>query len=185
MTVPSGTFAPGGRTGLARQNVRPMVPLDWLRAHSGTRRWHTRIVRDTISGLGEVTDLALQLRAGFEAVIESLAILFKANISGRSTNTFWRILFDGVPYYQSVHGGGAGAGAATVGTDGRFDYLHAGDGFGNSWGQLDLWVPELTRIEVGMTDGTGVQTEMGWVMYGFYFPTIVREEWAVHGWRRR
>lgn len=76
MTVPSGMFAPGGRTGIAKEKVTGVIPIQWLEAHPATRRWMGRAERVQVPA-AEVQDPAVLLKDGFEGIIRYLAITGK------------------------------------------------------------------------------------------------------------
>ena len=184
MTVPPGMFAPGGRTGYAKQQERPNVPIEWIKAHPSTRRWWAKTERDTLGAI-EVVDTALVLDNGFEGYIYWMTLTGHAGIQGRNLGIGWRIFVDEANILQTLWNVGAGI-APPLATDtaGRFDYLMAGDGAGTSWGQLDIWVQDGATIRVGMNNNGGSTDALGWVMYGYYWPVIIRDEWLARGWRK-
>lgn len=182
MTVP-GLFAPGGRTGLAKVGgIRPLVPKEWLKAHPLTRRWNAAGTYNAPAVLA-VTQ-AVDLLDGFEGLIEwFIAREGAGNQPGNNSATGWAILINDVPYLQTAWT--TNNGAAPIGTDtaGRFDYLHAGDGVGNSWGNVDIPIEENGRVSVRVDAGNGL-ANIGWSMWGLYWPITLRQEWLTRGWRK-
>lgn len=180
MTVPSGLFAPGGRTGLAREKTFGVIPIAWLEAHPATSRWMAKSERGNV-GAAEVVDPAIDLRDGFEGIVQQMVILGKANQQGFNAGIGWRLFFDAVPVFQTNWT--FGVGGASNEQAGRFDYLHAGDGFGRSWGQVNVWIPAGAAVTVGMNNNGGTSDPMGWLTWGMYWPISLREEWSARGWR--
>lgn len=179
MTVPSGLFAPGGRTGLAKEKVIGVIPIDWLEAHTATRRWMAKSARDNL-GAAEVVDLAIDLDDGFEGIIQRAVITGKALSQGANAGIGWRLFFDRVPVIETRWQFGA-----SLDQGGRFDYIHEGDGVGQSWGLWNYWIPQGARVEMGMNNNGGTADTMGWLLWGMYWPISLREEWATRGWRGR
>lgn len=179
MTVPPGLFEPGGRTGLAQQRTNGTIPIDWLEAHPAVRRWMGRSVRNNV-GAAEIIDLAIELDDGFEGIIQQMVLTDKALSNGVNTGTAWRLYYDGVPAYETRWQANA-----VLDQGGRFDYLFAGDGVGNSWGRINHWIPPGARVEVGINNNGGTSDPMGWYCWGMYWPLSVRDEWMARGWRGR
>lgn len=179
MTVPPGLFAPGGQTGLAKEKITGVIPIDWLEAHVATRRWMGKSARDNVAA-AEIRDIAVDLDDGFEGIVQRMVLLNKANTQGANAGIGWRLYFDRVPVFQTHWQFGA-----VLDQSGRFDYLHEDDGFGTSWGQINTWIPAGALVEVGMNNNGGTSDTMGWLCWGMYWPISLREEWALRGWRGR
>lgn len=178
MTVPSGLFAPGGRTGIARSASQGVIPIDWLEAHPACRRFMGHAERLNV-GAAEVVDVCIDLDEGFEALLQRMVLTGKApGGQGANAGTAWRLFFDRVPVYETIWQFGA-----SVESTGRFDYLHEGDGLGNSWGKINVWVPQGTLVSVGINNNGGTADAMGWYIWGLYWPISLREEWTERGWR--
>lgn len=170
--------APGAQTGLAKQIVKPSVPLDWLLQQPTTRPWWAKAERANV-GAAEIVDFALNLQPGYEGIVRRMVLLGKAGTQGANAGIGWAIYFNDVRQMDTVWQFGA-----SVDTSGRFDYLDEGDGLGNSWGQIDLWIPEQSRVTVGMNNNGGTADAMGWIVRGYYWPVILRELWARRGWKK-
>lgn len=177
MTVPPGLFAPGGRTGLAQEKVIGVMPIDWLEAHVATRRWMAKAERGNV-GAAEIIDLAIDLDDGFEGVVQRMTITGKALVQGPNSGIGWRLFFDKVPVFETRWQFGAG-----LDQGGRFDYVHEGDGVGQSWGKINTWIPPGARVEMGINNNGGTSDPMGWLLWGMYWPLSLREEWFRRGWR--
>ncbi len=177
MTVPSGIFAPGGRTGLAKEKVIGVIPIQWLEAHTATRPWMAKSERNNV-GAAEIIDLCIDLDDGFEGIVQHMVLLHKAGLQGPNAGIAWRLFFDRVPVFETRWQFGA-----SLDQGGRFDYLHAGDGIGNSWGTVNRWIPQGARVEMGINNNGGTSDPMGWLTWGMYWPISLREEWAKRGWR--
>lgn len=174
MTAP--VFAPGGRTGFApRAAEHSYAPLDWLLQHPSTRRWWSKSERENVA-LAEIIDTAIDLSDGFEGIVLRMVLLGKAfGSQGANSGTAWRIFVNRVPVVQSLWQFGA-----SQDTSGRFDYLYEGDGLGNSWGDIRLWIEENAIVEVGMNNNGGTSDAMGWHMWGAYWPTTLRDEYETY-----
>lgn len=179
MSVPP-IFAPGGRTGLAPAGGGiPMVPIEWLKTHPLTRRFMGSSERSGV-GAVPVTDTIIQLDDGFAGYIEDLAITGKARGNGGSgTGISWQLLVDGASVVQGQWQGGA-----VLDTSGRFDYLMAGDGMGQSWGRIGLWLADHALAQAVMINNGGTADAMGWVAWGFYWPVAIVDQWVDFGWGR-
>jgi len=184
MTVPSGMFAPGGRTGLAKEKTSGVIPIQWLEAHPATARFNAKAMRTSV-GAVEVIDLIINLRDGFEGIVQHLSILGMADIQGANTGIGWRLFFDKVPVFQTFFSVAIGIGAPTTDQSGRFDYLHSGDGMGRSWGTVNAWIPQGAIVQMGMNNNGGTSDPIGWAAWGMYWPISLREEWTARGWRGR
>ena len=134
--------------------------------------------RTNVPAGGQV-DPALTLPDGFEAYIAWIVLLGKADVQGVSVGTSWKLLLDRVAQFQTswITSG------VTLDSSGSIDYLEASDGAGRSWGNVDVWVPEGSVVAMSMNNNGGTADVMGWVMYGFYWPVIIRDQWLKTGWR--
>lgn len=184
MTVPSGMFAPGGRTGVAREKTIGLIPIQWLEAHPAVRRWHSNATRNTVTAT-EAVDNLLILADGYEGLIRYLAITGKADQQGANEGIGWRLFFDGVPYIESLWQVGTNVGVPIVNQQGFFQYLWASDGQGRSWIEPNFWVPNGNTVTMGMINNGGTVDPMGWAAWGMYWPVSLHEEWAARGWRGR
>lgn len=173
----TGIFVPGGATGLApRAAEHTYAPLDWLLQHPTTRRWWAKSERSGVVAV-ELVDPAIDLEGGFEGIIQHMFLSGKAgSVQGQNAGTSWRIFINRIPYVQTRWQIGVG----TVMEDGRFDTLHASDGLGASWGNLDIYLEENALLEIGMTNNAGTADPMGWSMWGAYWPTTLRAEYDVY-----
>lgn len=183
MTVPGGMFVPGGRTGIAKAGgIRPLVPKAWLKAHPLTRLWNGAATYNAPAVTA--TTLAIDLNDGFEGLIEWMVLRDGANFqTGNSSATGWAILINDVPVVQTAWT--TNNGASPIGTDtaGRYDVLHALDGVGSSWGNLDCPIEENGRVSVRVEAGNGL-ANIGWSLWGIYWPISLRGEWLSRGWRK-
>lgn len=182
MTTPPGLFAPGGRTGIPKERVFGLIPIQWLEAHPATRRWQAKVTRSTVPA-AEVVDQAINLQDGFEGLIRFMSLLGKADTQGANQGIGWRIFFDKVPAVETTWGIANGVAPLTLDQSGRFDYIVASDGQGRSWGELNYWVPNGSQVAVGMNNNGGTVDPMGWTMWGIYWPITLHEEWSKRGWR--
>ncbi len=173
-SVPYDVFGPGGKKGLTQEQELDIVPLGYFVSHPLARKWWAKAMR---SGLGAAvaTDTAIQLQNGFEGIIQFMALLGHANVQGSNQGIGWRILLDGSTPLNGFWGVAAGLAPPTLDQSGRFDYLQAGDGAGSSWGEINLWLPENTLVEVQMNNNGGAADSMGWTMWGMYWPITVRD----------
>lgn len=180
MTVPSGLFTPGGRTGLAKEKAAGVIPIDWLEANVATRRWWAKAERDNV-GAAQIIDLAIDLQEGYEGIVQQMVLLGKAGVMGAVGGPTWGLLFNRVPAIEAHWH--AALPPPNAGVLGVIDFLHESDGIGNSWGRINIWVPQGTRVEVAIRNTIGTSDNMGWVLWGMYWPLSLREEWMTRGWR--
>lgn len=171
----TSAFVPGGRTGLAPVAAEhTYAPLDWLLQHPSTRKWTSKSERNNV-GAAEIIDTMIDLEGGFEGIILNLAITGKALIQGPNTGIRWRLYVNRIPYFQTRWQAGA-----ILDETGTFDYLYEGDGAGNSWGRVELWLPDNAFVELGYGNNGGTADPMGWVAWGAYWPTTLRSEYDVY-----
>lgn len=172
----TGMFKDSPARGMTREQELDVVPLTYFLAHPLSRKWWAKIAR---SGLGAtpVTDLAIGLANGYEGIVQFMALLGHAGIQGANQGISWQILLDGSTPVQARWGVGAGVATATLDESGRFDYLQQGDGAGNSWGEIDLWLPENSQLQVTMINNGGAADTMGWTMWGMFWPISVRDNY--------
>lgn len=179
MTVPSNLFTPqGGRTGLARQQTRPQVPIEWLRAHPLTKRWWARSMEINVLA-AFITRTAIQLDDGFEGYIRHLIITGGWNTDGNGGRN-WRLLVDGAsPLDTTMNFGGL------TNSEGLFDILPGGSDGINTWVELDLWLAESALVAMQYNNNGGsAADQIGWAMYGYYWPIALRDEWVTRGWKK-
>lgn len=177
MTVPSGMFVGGGRTGLAKQRTLPMAPLEWLRAHPLTKRWWSRALEIGI-GAAFITREMIQLKPGFEGYIRNLLIVGGWN-SDNNDGRNWAVLVDGSSPIEMM------LNFASAINQANFDLLPGGTDGIQTWVELDLWLPENARVELTYNNNGGsAADQIGGAMYGYYWPITLREEWQTRGWKK-
>lgn len=175
--VQPGMFGEGPSLPLTNEDAIDIIPLEYFKSHPSTRPWWSKNERANVT-VGEIVETAIQMQDGFEGIIHTMTLTGKAGQQGANTGTGWRIFIDrAVPWQTSWLFGGS------LDASGRFDYLAEGDGMGNSWGTIDLWVPEAGLVEVGMNNNGGTSDPMGWTMVGWYWPTILREQYHAKPWK--
>ncbi len=172
----TSVFAPGGQTGFAPEAGEHLfAPRDWLLQHPSSRTFMGKSERNNV-GAAEIVDLCIDLDGGFEGIILSLAITGKAGVQGANGGIGWRIYINRIPWVQTQWQFGA-----VVENAGRFDYLAAGDGMGNSWNDnFNLWLPDNALLEIGYNNNGGTADPMGWVAWGAYWPTTLRGEYDTY-----
>jgi hypothetical protein len=170
-------FLPGGRTGLAKQRTLPMAPLEWLRAHQLTKRWLSRATDINVAA-AFITRSMIQLRPGFEGYIRHLLLVGGWNTAGNLGRN-WAVLVDGSSPIEMSQRAGALLSQA------NFDLLPGGTDGVQTWVELDLWIPENGLVELTYNNNGGSSTDqIGGVMYGYYWPITLREEWQTRGWKK-
>lgn len=175
--VQPGMFAEGRGLPLTKEDAVDIIPLEYFKSHPGTRPWWSKSERASVAA-GEIVDTAIQMQDGFEGIIHTMTLTGKAGQQGANAGTGWRIFMDRAIPWQTLWGF---AGSQDV--TGRFDFLTEGDGMGNSWGILDIWIPEGSLIEVGMNNNGGTSDPMGWTMMGWFWSTTLREQYHSKPWK--
>jgi hypothetical protein len=170
-------FVDGARTGLARQQTRPMVPIEWLRAHPLTKRWWGRALEVSV-GAAFITRQMIDLKSGFEGYIRHLIIIGGWN-QGNNDGRNWSVLVDGsAPIEMFLNFGGSVNQA-------NFDLLPGGTDGINSWVELDLWIQENSLVSLTYNNNGGsTADQIGGAMYGYYWPISLRDEWVSRGWKK-
>lgn len=174
-------FVQGGEAGIAPAHAEAGVtPLNYIQSHPATRPWYAQFSQLALGG-GGATNTALDLDPGFEGIIHYVAFLGDSGIHAGSTGlSFWNILVDRIPVIKSRLMEASGANDSGQGGQ---NTLPEQDGTGNSWGTLDIWVPDDGLVEVIVVPGAAYANGLiGWVMYGWYWPVAVREQWHQKGW---
>lgn len=175
-------FAPGGRTGMAPAHAEAgITPLDYIKSHPATRPWYAKYSQLALGGGGS-NNIALDLDPGFEGIIHQMMFLGDSGIHAGSTGiSTWTLTIDRVPFIRSRL---MEASAANDSGNGGFDQLPGGtDGIGDSWGEVDIWLPDDSVVEMFIVPGAAYTGGLiGWVMYGWYWPVAVREQWHQKGW---
>lgn len=176
--VPRGMFAESveapGRPALAG---RPIVPLDWLMSHPATWPWWGKAIRFGV-GAAFVTDTALILEPSFEAVITFMKLIGHSDIQGSNGGINWQILVNRVPIFRARRQFGGNLDAGFI------DDLGEGDGFGNTWGEIRVWIEEGATVQVTYNNNGGGTDSLGWILRGYAWPVNIREEWLARGWRK-
>lgn len=171
----TSSFVPGGRTGFAPVAAEhTYAPLDWLLQHPSTRKWNARQDRVNV-GAAEIIETMIDLDGGFEGIVLNLTLLHKAGIQGPNTGIGWRLYVNRIPYFQTRMMAGA-----LLDESGRFDYLYEGNDIGDSFGRVEVWLPDNALVEMGINNNGGTSDPMGWVAWGAYWPTTLRAEYDVY-----
>jgi hypothetical protein len=154
-----------------------MVPLDWLRAHPLTKRWWGRAM-DVGVGAAFITRTMINLRAGFEGYIRHLLIVGGWNTDANDGRN-WSVLIDGSSPIEMLLNFGS------LTNQGNFDVLPGGSDGVNTWVELDLYIPENSLVALTYNNNGGsAADQIGGVMYGYYWPISLREEWITRGWKK-
>lgn len=179
--VPSGFFGAGGVVGqMTKPITLPAVPLDWLKQQPSTRAWWADSITANVTA-GEIIDLALQLEGGFEGVCVWLMLIGKSWPSNAISGTAprFRPYLNEAPYFQTrmQH-------ALVLDETGFISMLEHSDGDGQTWGEVEIWLPEQSNFSIGYVNPTGTAHPMGWMARGYYWPVVLRDEWVTRGWRK-
>jgi hypothetical protein len=162
---------------MAKQQTRPMVPLDWLRAHPLTKRWWARAL-DVGVGAAFITRPMINLKAGFEGYIRHLLIVGGWNSAGNDGRN-WAVLVDGSSPIEMLLNFGS------LQNQANFDILPGGSDSTQTWVELDLWLNENANVSLTYNNNGGTAgDQIGGVMYGYYWPINLREEWQSRGWKK-
>lgn len=177
--VPRGMFAPGGDIPPGMQQVgRPVVPLEWIKSHPATFPWSAEGVRSGVA-LPFVTDPVITLGPGYEGVIVHIAHTGKSLTQGANAGINWALLVNKAAVFRCIR-----VVNGTVQAGNFMDYLGSGDGMGNSWAEVAIWLEEGATVEYTYNNNGGNADPMGWEARGYWWPVSIREEWLARGWRK-
>lgn len=176
MTIP-GLFAPGGRTGLAdARQFQAVAPLAWLTAQPSTKRFLCRCLENNIA-LPPSTNTLIQLQPGYEGYIKSMMLVGGWN-SGINSGRNYALLVDGAQVWE-CHLITTGVNTASM------DILPGGSDGLNTWLECDTWLPEQSLVSCTYNNNGGsTGDQIGMVIFGYYWPITLREDWAQRGWRK-
>jgi hypothetical protein len=168
----------GGTQGRPELAGRPIVPLEWLMSHPATYPWISESV-DSNLGAPVQTRTMHQFDAGYAGVVVHVVALGHAGVQGANAGINYAIIVNKAPVFRCTR-----LVANNPQNNNSFDYLDAGDGFGNSWADIRVWVEEGGLVEVTYNNNGGASDTMGMVLRGYGWPVAIYEEWISRGWRK-
>ncbi len=177
--IPRGMFAASvegeGRPAIAG---RPIVPLEWLMSHPATYPWISESV-DSNLGLAVQTRTMHQFDAGFAGVIVHVVLIGHSGTQGSNSGINYAVLVNKAAVVRCTR-----LVANNPQQTNSFDFLDAGDGLGQSWGDVRMWVEEGGLVEVQYNNNGGNVDTMGMILRGYGWPVAIYEEWLARGWRK-